>query len=232
MSAFVRALLLALVLAVGAPAAAWAGMPSITLTDVARMRVQTMSFFLMGLLASALCVKLLWNYLRRDFTSLPRLSYGRALAVVVLWGFLFGLVLTMISGARELMTPGAWEKQGLTYRLAKAPEQPPKPTKEERERHAKLDRLRAALWSYAQSHGGQFPAGQASKEIATDLWEASRSPPLRYLYVPGQQADCGALPLVYEPGIHGDQRLVLLTSGDIKTMSLEEILQALPPEKP
>jgi len=26
-------------------------------------------------------------------------------------------VLTMISGARELMTPGAWEKDGAIYRL-------------------------------------------------------------------------------------------------------------------
>ena len=27
------------------------------------------------------------------------------------------VVLAMISGARELMTPGAWEKHGATYRL-------------------------------------------------------------------------------------------------------------------
>jgi hypothetical protein len=38
----------------------------------------------------------------------------------------------MISGARELMTPGAWEKQGVTYRLAdqaeaKAPPQGDEP---------------------------------------------------------------------------------------------------------
>jgi hypothetical protein len=36
---------------------------------------------------------------------------------VTLWGLLFLLILTMISGARELMTPGAWEKHGSTYRL-------------------------------------------------------------------------------------------------------------------
>jgi hypothetical protein len=44
-------------------------------------------------------------------------SFGRAVAGVFLWGLLFIIVLTMISGARELMTPGAWEKQGVTYRL-------------------------------------------------------------------------------------------------------------------
>jgi hypothetical protein len=94
----------------GAPGVARAGMPSVNLADVARMRVQTISFFLAGLLLSSWVVQLLWNYLRRDFTALPRLTYGKALGVVVLWGLLFVLVLTMISGARELMTPGAWEK--------------------------------------------------------------------------------------------------------------------------
>ena len=39
------------------------------------------------------------------------------MAAVVLWGLLFMLVLTMISGARELLTPGAWEKKGATYQL-------------------------------------------------------------------------------------------------------------------
>jgi hypothetical protein len=66
-------------------------------------------------------VKGLWNYLAKDFQKLPRMSYGKALAAVTLWGLLFLLVLSMISGARELMTPGAWEKQGLTYKLKDAP---------------------------------------------------------------------------------------------------------------
>ena len=30
------------------------------------------------------------------------------------------IVLTMISGARELMTPGAWERNGVTYRLSES----------------------------------------------------------------------------------------------------------------
>ena len=54
---------------------------------------------------------------RGDFTRLPRLTYGKSIAIVALWGLLFILVLTMISGARELMTPGAWEQHGATFRL-------------------------------------------------------------------------------------------------------------------
>ena len=62
----------------------------------------------------------LWNRLRRDLPRLPRLSYKMSVTLVGLWGLLFILVLTMISGARELMTPGAWEPNGATYKL-KAP---------------------------------------------------------------------------------------------------------------
>ena len=106
------------------PTAAVAGMPSalpedvklvLRLNQTAHERVQTISFFLLGLAAAALAVQFLWNYLKGDFQKLPRLSYPRALSVVVLWGLLFVIVLTMISGARELMTPGAWRKNGLTY---------------------------------------------------------------------------------------------------------------------
>src|SRR5262245_5092330 len=92
----------ALAVAVWHAPRAHAGMPSWTLTDVARMRVESISFFLAGFLVSSLLIKFLWNGLRRDFPVLPRLSYPRALGLVGLWGLLFVLVLTMISGAREL----------------------------------------------------------------------------------------------------------------------------------
>jgi hypothetical protein len=95
-----------------------AGMPApFSLTEVAGLRLQTISFFLFILLVSAGLIQWLWNGLRDTFTRLPRLSYGKAMALVVLWGLLFAVVLAMISGARELMTPGAWEKHGATYRL-------------------------------------------------------------------------------------------------------------------
>lgn len=94
-----------------------AGMPSWTVSDLANARIDAISFFLVVLLLLALLVKFLWNYLAKDFQKLPKITYPRALAAVTLWGLLFLLVLTMISGARELMTPGAWEKNGATYKL-------------------------------------------------------------------------------------------------------------------
>lgn len=97
------------------PAAA--GMPNVTLSDVASLRLSGISFFLALLLLTAWGFKLLWNYLRRDFSRLPYLSYRMALAFVLLLGLLLNISLLMIAGTRELMTPGAWEKSGITYKL-------------------------------------------------------------------------------------------------------------------
>jgi len=103
-----------------------AGMPSVLSEDIETVlrlnqspheRFQAISFFLLGLLLSTWAVQGLWNFLARDFTRLPRITFPKALAVVVLWGLCFIVVLTMISGARELMTPGAWKKTGATYSL-------------------------------------------------------------------------------------------------------------------
>lgn len=98
-----------------------AGMPSFSLTDAAKLRLGTISFFLLIFFLSAWVVKILWNALAKDFPRLPKMTYRRSLAAVVLWGLIFVIVLTMISGVRELLTPGAWEKQGVTYKLKDTP---------------------------------------------------------------------------------------------------------------
>ena len=100
------------------PATAWAGMPApFTLTEMAGMRLEAISFFLGALLASAALIRLLWNSLRESFSRLPILTYWKALGLVMLWGLLFLVVLLMVSAARELMTPGAWQRDGTLYRL-------------------------------------------------------------------------------------------------------------------
>lgn len=210
-----------------------AGMPTVTLTDVARMRLQTISFFLLCFLASALFIQLVWNGLRKDFTRLPRLSYPKALGLVSLWGLLFVLVLTMISGARELMTPGAWEKQGSTYRVkqpAGEDEPPAAPTLRERENQ--LMRLRAALWNYARAHGGKFPPDRDVSDIPRDLWEMPAPLRVPYVYVGGLVADQGESPLAYEPDLDGRGCLVLLTNGEVRHMPFRDVLQARAGRKP
>lgn len=94
-----------LILAAGAvlvgASPAEAGMPSVNLilTELGK-RAEELSFFLVVFLLSAWGVQGLWNFLRRDFPRLPRLSYRGAVAAVLLWGLAMVVVLTMISGAQ------------------------------------------------------------------------------------------------------------------------------------
>jgi hypothetical protein len=211
-----------------------AGMPRVvvTLTDLGRFRVQSISFFLFGFFLSAWLIQLLWNYLRNDFPRLPRLNYGRAVGVVALWGLLFVLVLTMISGARELMTPGAWEPRGATYRLKKTEEKTEASGPTERKRENKLQRLRAALWEYARKHDGKFPADQNVSDVAPECWQTADLSKAPYVYVAGQLPDRGALPLAYEPDLGQRWRMVLLTDGEVRLMTPDEIARTQAGGKP
>src|SRR5574342_1210369 len=96
---------------------AQAGMTVYDLNDVVRLRLEDISFFTLLLLACACGIRFLWNSLPRDLPRLPRLGFGRAICLTVLLSLAMLLVLSMISGARELLTPGAWRKQGSAYRL-------------------------------------------------------------------------------------------------------------------
>lgn len=185
--------------------------------------LQAISFFTVVLLVCGWAVKGLWQVLRKDFAWLPALSYGRSLSLVVLWGLLFVVVLTMISGARELMTPGAWRKQGWTYKLAEATA--PVGTSRDERRQA-LEKLRLALWQYAAMHEGHFPAATDST-IDKTLWDIPGWPGLRFLYIDGRTAEDAGRLLVHEPELEGDERQVLLTNGLIGTMRTAEIRQAL-----
>ena len=187
-------------------------------------RWQAVSFFMAVLLLSAWGVQWLWRMLRQDLAWLPALSYRRSLSFVVLWGLLFVIVLTMISGARELMTPGAWRKQGWTYQLASATASDPASSRQQRQ--AGLERLRTALWQYAAIHEGRFPT-PAESTVDSQLWDVPGWPGLKFLMAPDRKAEEAGRLLVCEPALDGDERLVLLTNGLIGTMRSEEIRQAL-----
>ena len=209
------------------PKAALAGMPVFMLTDMVELRLQSISFFLLVILLVAVAIQRLWNRLLRDFPSLPRLSYRGAISFVLLWGLAFHLVLTMISGARELMTPGAWERDRATYELRQ--------TRSASEvdqlrvgRQQKLERLRSALWQHAEQNDGRFPPDDYGPEIAEELWLVLDPARLHFVYLGGSVADVSRTPLAFEPGIYGRERLVLFTNGEIEAMSVEAIYDAIP----
>ena len=227
-----KACILAALAVMLVPCLAEAGMPSPLPTDnvvrkvlldvSAKQRLQTVSFFLLGILLSAAVVRWLWNVVQRDFPRLPRLSFGKALAGVLLWGLLFVVVLTMISGARELMTPGAWRKQDFTYKLPEvkglAAEASP-----EIVRRQHLEKLRTALWHFAATHNGRFPSSDEITAIPNELWTAPEPGTMRYLYVPGISAGHSPIVLAYEPELDFGPRLVLHANGDILSKRSEEL---------
>ncbi len=211
-----RLLLFAIAGLVVRPLPLQAGMPSIDLTDVAKLRVDAISFFLLLGFLSALGVKLIWNSFRKDFPNLPRLTYGKALGLTTLWGLLFLIVLTMISGARELMTPGAWVKQGYTYKLASSENASPEESEAvqlRRQREFRINNLARALLAYAAAHEGKYP--EKPEEIPEELWRTDDSTNARYEYTPGLTANDKEKILVYEPAIYGDKRFILQADGQI-----------------
>ena len=227
--------LAAVAVVLAGPAFAWAGMPRVTtvLNEVAAQRVEVISFFLVVLLLAAAGVRWLWNGLTADFPRLPRLGYGRALGVVVVWGAAFVLVLAMISGARELMTPGAWKPDGVTYKLADgtmstAPEPPPAGPSED-QRRRKLDDLRVVLWTHAAAHEGSFPADMMVPTIPESLWQTPHPSGMRYLYVPGGTTDpTGPRRVVaYEPELFGEFRFALFADGEVRRLTTPELRAAL-----
>jgi hypothetical protein len=189
---------------------AFAGMTVVTLTDVAAARIDALSFFLVTYLLISWAVKGIWNQLAKSFSTLPILKYRQALGVVFVTGLLFYVVLTMISGARELLTPGAWEKQGSGYRLRG--EQETGLSKFER-RNAMVA-LKDAIWAYAKANDGKAPSGPFGGEVAAELWNFGDGG--FYALVPGVKPGGGREVMVYEPSMAGGRRFVLLADGTIE----------------
>jgi hypothetical protein len=209
------------------PASVWAGMPTITLTDMAKMRLESISFFLFCFFGSAFLIQRLWNYLRKDFTFLPRLNYWRSVGVVTVWGLIFIVVLTMISGARELMTPGAWKRDGVTYKLDDSkPPEIKQTTPSDSERRLKLQTLYHSLRAYVEKNG-KFPSSREDKSIPPDLWDLpGSSTGFHYFYLPPESTNA-TRPIAFEPEVFGNHRFVLFGDGQVWKMESEELERIL-----
>ena len=198
-----------------------AGMPSpeLVFTELGRRRWEELSFFLFGFLLMAAIVRWLWNLLRKDFPALPQLSYRRSLSLMLLWGLAMTVVLALISGARELMTPGAWSPSGVTYKLTRdASEQGVQNVEDvvrDQQRRLRLENLRFALWQFAASHSGRFPTKEESDQIAKELWSADPESGTRFIYVDDETLQKSSGILVYEPELFDDRQYTLRISGEI-----------------
>lgn len=185
------------------------------LRDIYRLRLEEISFFIVLLLVSAFAFKLLWNYAVKGFSFLPRLKYLQSLCLSILFGLLTLLILTMISGIREVLTPGAWRHQGTSYRLNDPSQEPA--------RRRSLEQLRSALFEFAKLHDGRFPSSDFGSEISEKFWESPDQIGTRYIYSGGLTTNDVGRALAIEPLNFGDQRFVLFVSGELRFLSKSEI---------
>ncbi len=193
-----------------------AGMTSFTLTDIAEARIEVISFFLLVILLSSWVVKLLWNVLARDFPAMPKIRYNHALAIFTVTGLFLYVVLTMISGARELMTPGAWEKTGATYKLKDGSPSALTEVPESTRRLA-LRNLFDHLKIYADNHDGTLPPKRFAGGIPGSAWIAADGIGVPFQYFSGgKPGDREADRIIAcEPSTVGDDRFVLFGDGQI-----------------
>lgn len=196
-----------------------AGMTSYTLNDVVRLRLEDISFFTVLLLVCSFGILVAWNYVARGVPFVPRLNFLRALCVTGVLSLLMLLVLSMISGARELLTPGVWRRQGTSYRLNENVSEPV--------RRQSLEYLKSALVDYRRGHDGRWPAHPLVPEIPEKIWLTPDSQGARYLYFPPLGAAGRTELVACEPESFGEQRYVLLSNGDVARWSTTEIRNAL-----
>jgi hypothetical protein len=204
------------------PSAVHAGMSTVTLSDFGRDRligISTVLFFV--IIVVAITLTYCWNRLVAD-TNLPRLTHPKAVGFAFLTGLLFFLVLVMIAGSRELLSPGAWKPKGILYELSDKSTSPKSTsarfdsetliplddTPEARlaVRRESLERLRAALWKYADENDGNFPDA-----LPPQLQTIPVSGGVKYLYYPSSTDAF----LVLEPDIGEPPQLGINPRGMI-----------------
>ncbi len=207
------------------PWPAFAGMTSYSLTEVAALRLDTISFFLVALLLCAWGIRWAWNALAHDFSWMPMVKYRNALALLVVSGLFVNVALTLIAGTRELLTPGAWVRTGSTHRLA-TPEQAPAVWLESGRRKA-LEQLRDALWEEAAKKGGRLAAAQEKSRIDAGLWRGIHPQGVVYGYLPDARPGQGDDVVAYEGDDYGPVRFVLRADGSVERMTAAELIRLL-----
>jgi hypothetical protein len=126
-------------------------------------------------------------------------------------------VLSMVGGALELMTPGAWVKVGVTYALSDTG----LPTMSARVR--RIDGLRRALWDYAKERQGRLPRHEFVPEIAEDVWKTASASGALFVYVGGRTLGERDRVIAYEPAVFGRTRLALYGDGEVREVDARRL---------
>ncbi len=111
------------------------------------------------------------------------------------------------------MTPGAWEKEGISYRLKSKGN----PRKEQ------IQALRDALWKHAEENEGRFPSGRLDPAIPKARWRVPEEAGF-YSYLP---PEANGKILVFEPPLVGKKSYVILESGEIEIWSRSKVAEEI-----
>jgi len=195
---------------------AQAGMPMLIASDTYNFRLGTLCFFALGFLVVTLFFKLLWNSFAKDFNRLPRLRYPSALAVMIVFGLVLYLLLTMIAGVRELMTPGAWVRDGYTYRLSMAKQAPEVWLTSARRRS--IETLRDSLWASVARNGGQFPPDMFVDDLPLAVWHTISPNGDLFLYHNPGDSRSGEVVVILEPPAFDKTRLAVMANGEVREL--------------
>jgi len=170
-------------------------------------------------------VQRLWNYVVVDFPAVPEISFKRAVAIMALWGLVFVVVLTMISGARELMTPQAWEPKpnGWTHQLANDQTDEASEKAEFVDRITALVRLHERLSAFARMHSGDFPQSAKQLELEDEMWQVPGQFGIQFTYLNGRNLNEPLSVLAHEPIGLDEPILVLLVNGQVMEANKKQV---------
>ncbi|CAN5185765.1 hypothetical protein BH23VER1_BH23VER1_24460 [soil metagenome] len=201
-------------------------MPSYSLDELAAARIEVISFFVVVFLLCSFVVRWAWNSLAEVVGSMPAIRFKHALCLMLLSGLFLYVVLTMVSGARELMTPGAWNKVGLTYQLA-IPRKHPSPPEESARRLA-LENLHSMLVAYAQANGGAFPTNQEESGFDPERWRGPDPAfePFSYSGWLTTDSPPGRI-IAFEGADYGEERMALTVAGAVIALDEDALADRL-----
>ncbi len=177
----------------------FAGMPTVRLTPEVRGHLSgiSSSLFVVLIVASFL-IFFCWNRFVRG-TELPKISWFKSIIVALLGGILFCLILVMIAGSRELLTPGAWKQNGVLYELADNQKDLADmsaydpvtlvpmndlPESLAAARYAAVVRLRNELVRFQHDHFGRLPENIVISDFDPAYWVIPVSGGLTFVYQP------------------------------------------------
>ena len=198
------------------PLSAWAGMPSFYVSDMAKIRLESISFGLVVFIVGTEIFRRLWNsQVVPMFGDKFRLSWIGGFLFTGLLSTLMLLILTLISGTREVMTPAAWEKDGLTHKI-----------QTDLSPRSRIEGLRDDLLRLGVANGGKLPDNELKLPRPNLLHAGPEN--RSFTYLPGQPlGDKSALLVLEGMRSYGEPRLLLFANGDIVESAdlLRNILQ-------